>query len=533
MKTITNSKIIVLVSVFLMLFGNISFFSNVLDVYPLNMKNALFLLSIALVFGSVIVVLLSLVCYKYTIKPILIVVLLVSSAAAYFMDSYQVVINEDMIDNIIKTDMAESVDLLSFKQLLYILLLGVVPSIVVAKANIVSSGFKQAIISRVALLGLATLLAIGTILVFSSYYASFFREHKPLRYYANPTYLVYSVGKYLRGSIKIKDVELKITGLNAKIPESDTHRELIILVVGETARADHFSLNGYTRKTNPRLEKAEVISFANTWSCGTSTAVSVPCMFSIYNRSDYSKAKANETENVLDILQRAGVNVIWLDNNSDSKGVAARVPYDSYKKSDKNSICDIECRDEGMLTNLQSYIDTHPQGDIFIVLHQMGNHGPAYFKRYPPEFKKFTPTCETNQLENCTKAEIRNTYDNVILYTDYFLSKAIDLLKQNTNQFEAALFYISDHGESLGENGLYLHGLPYMFAPDAQKHVPMIMWFSDSFDMRREVNYTRLKEQTQNKYSHDNLFHTILGLMEIETEVYDPAMDIISHQDER
>ncbi len=303
----------------------------------------------------------------------------------------------------------------------------------------------------------------------------------------------------------------------------------MILVVGETARADHFSLNGYQRKTNPLLEKEDLISYSNVWSCGTSTAVSVPCMFSIYAKADYDKNKIRATDNVLDILQRAGVNVVWLDNNSDSKGVAVRIPYENYKTSNKNPVCDSECRDEGMLANLQSYINNHSRGgDIFIVLHQMGNHGPAYYKRYPKEFEKFIPVCQTNQLEQCTVEEINNSYDNAILYTDYFLSKTINLLKKNTAQFEAALIYMSDHGESLGENRLYLHGLPNFIAPDVQKHVPLILWFGDSFD-KDEVNVEKLIENLDKKYSHDNLFHTLLGLMGINTSVYKQQMDLIKH----
>lgn len=365
--------------------------------------------------------------------------------------------------------------------------------------------------------------------MFGNFYASFLREHKSLRPYANPTHYIYSLVKFVGNSFGYKSNQLKHIGLDARTASHDKDRELIILVVGETARADHFSLNGYKKKTNPYLESEQIISFDNIWSCGTDTIQSVPCMFAVYNHDDYNKTKAEATENLLDILQHAGVSVIWLDNNSDSKGVALRVPYESYKSADKNPLCDSECRDVGMLTRLQSYIDKHKQGDIFIVLHQMGNHGPSYYKRYPPQFENFRPACKTNQLENCTVEEINNAYDNAILYTDYFLSKAIELLKENSSQFEAALLYVSDHGESLGEYGLYLHGLPYVIAPDVQKHVPMIMWFSGSFN-NKEVNVRSLKDKIHDKFSHDNLFHTILGLFEIKTDVYNKALDIIDHK---
>jgi lipid A ethanolaminephosphotransferase len=519
-----------MVSIFLLLFGNSSFFLNVLEIYPLSIKNALFIFSLAIVFTCINSLLLALFCYKQTTKPVLIIILISSAAAAYFMDTYHIIIDDVMLDNIIQTNISESIDLLSFKLFLYLFLLGILPSIFIYKLKLVYSPLKKAIYSRIKLIGSAVFIMLVTMLIFSNYYASFIREHKPLRYYANPSYYIYSVGKYMGHFFKQTSIPFKPIGLDAHIAPFDKHRELIVFVVGETARADHFSLNGYNKKTNPYLEKADIISFKNIWSCGTSTAVSVPCMFSIYNRSEFNKTKANATENVLDILQKSGINVIWLDNNSDSKGVAVRVPYEDYKTNDKNPLCDAECRDEGMLDNLQDYIDKHPSGDIFIVLHQMGNHGPAYFKRYPPQFEKFKPTCQTNQLEDCSLEEINNTYDNAILYTDYFLSKVISLLNKNKNNFESALFYVSDHGESLGENNLYLHGMPYLFAPDNQIHVPLIMWFSDSFD-KGEIDLKNLKSKTDDKFSHDNIFHTILGLLEVKTTVYDKKMDMIEHLD--
>jgi lipid A ethanolaminephosphotransferase len=441
------------------------------------------------------------------------------------MDSYGVVIDDTMIDNLVKTDVAESLDLLSFKLVLYLFFFGILPSIYIYQAKInyqpftteLFSGFKRIIISL--------LIAIAVALPCSSFYASFIREHKPLRYYTNPTYYIYSAIKYINEQFKVDgDAPMAALGLDAHIPKSDTDRELIVLVVGETARADRFSLNGYGRKTNPYLEKEQVISFSEFYSCGTSTAVSVPCMFSHLPRSDFSNAKARQTENLLDVLKHAGVNVLWRDNNSDSKGVALRVDYQSFKDEQNNTICDEECRDVGMLVGLKEYIDQHKKGDVFIVLHQMGNHGPAYYKRYPKSFERFKPTCQTNQLEDCTVEEIGNTYDNVILYTDYFLSEVIKFLKLNSKEFETAMFYISDHGESLGENGLYLHGLPYMMAPDNQIHVPAVMWFGDGF----KVNEAQVASRRAEKYSHDNIFHTVLGFMEIETESYNKQLDILN-----
>jgi lipid A ethanolaminephosphotransferase len=247
-------------------------------------------------------------------------------------------------------------------------------------------------------------------------------------------------------------------------------------------------------------------------------------MFAIYNRDRFSGDKARNTENLLDVLQHAGVTVLWRDNNSDSKGVARRVPFEDFRSPDTNPVCDLECRDEGMLEGLQSFIDGHPSGDILVVLHPMGSHGPAYHKRYPADFRRFTPTCDTSQLDACSEEQIGNSYDNTLLYTDYFLSKVISLLRDNDEHFETAMIYASDHGESLGEGGLYLHGLPYFVAPEAQTHVPMVFWFGHRFDGAR---IEALRQLADRRYSHDNLFHTLLGLFEIETDVYQPNMDIL------
>ena len=478
--------------------------------------------------------LLSLFCYRYTLKPALITVLLLSAGAAYHMDTYNIIIDSAMIDNILKTDAGEVRDLLTAKLALYGFLLGVLPSILVLRAPVAHGSLLAELISRWRQVGVALGLIALVLLAFGSHYASFFREHKPLRMYANPAYFVYSLGKYAGEQFKHDgaDQPLRMIAEDAHIPASDEHRELIIMVVGEAARADRLSLNGYARETNPLLAREELISFTDFWSCGTSTAISVPCMFSNLGSAGYSKDKASAVETILDILQNTGVNVLWLDNNSDSKGVALRVPYESYKTRKRNTICDKgECRDEGMLLQLQSYIDAHSSGDIFVVLHQMGNHGPAYYKRYPAEFERFTPVCQSSQLDECSKEEIGNAYDNAILYTDYFLSRVIALLKDNELKFESAMLYVSDHGESLGVNGLYLHGMPNVIAPDEQRHVPVVIWVGDSFDMREDVGYAAAKAARHQRYTHDNLFHTLLGLMEVETSIYRPDMDLLRHED--
>lgn len=518
------NTVIVILSLFWASIANAAFFKHVVGVYTFSTSTAPFILSLWVLLVNVSIIVLTLLSWRPVQKFLWILLLMVTSFVAYFMDTYDIVVDGAMIENILQTNLSESLDLFSLELVAYVGALGLIPSFLIYAVSLENEKWKTAVISKAKLLGITLIVTVAVLGTFNKNYASFFREHKPLRYYANPSFYLYSMVHYVQKNLKHDYTGLTPIGLDAKIDETDGQRELIILVVGEAARWDHFSLNGYGRKTNPLLENEDIINFSNFTSCGTETAVSVPCMFSSFGRENYEKNKARHTENLIDILMRAGVNVLWRDNNSDSKGVALRAQYEDFKKPDKNTICDEgECRDEGMLVGLQEYIDAHPKGDIVIVLHQMGNHGPAYYKRYPKEFEKFTPVCRNNQLEKCSEQEIVNAYDNAILYTDYFLSKVIALLKKNDHAFETAMYYVSDHGESLGEMGLYLHGFPYAIAPETQKHVAAMMWFGK----RYAVDRVKLKQLAKMPQTHDSYFHTVLNMTEINSTVYNSRLDIL------
>lgn len=522
----TQSKLTLIISILYTSFYNLTFFKKTLEVYPLSSKNVFFIISIVIVLTCIINIILNILRFKIYFKPLMILLFFLSAMASYSIDKFGIIIDKTMFLNIANSDLKEIKELLNIKLIIYLLTLGFLPSLLLYKIKITYLSKKVELISRFKTLGFSFAIIIVLLFSFGKFYASFLRENKPLRYYTNPTYYIFSAGKYVSQLMSTSHDQIEPIGEDAKIPDIDIDRELIILVVGETVRFDRFSLNGYAKETNPLLQKEDVISFSNVESCGTSTAVSVPCMFSKFSRIDYSDAKGQKYENLLDLLHHTQkVSVLWRDNNSDSKGVAVRGEFQDYKSPDINTICDVECRDEGMLIGLEKYIKSKPTGDIFIVLHQMGNHGPAYYKRYPKEFEKFKPTCKTNALEKCSNQEISNAYDNAILYTDYFLSKVIKFLKNYSNQFETAMVYISDHGESLGENGVYLHGLPYFMAPAEQIKVPMIMWFGG--ELRKDLDFASLKKRTQNSYSHDNIFHTMLGIMEVESSDYDKNLDIL------
>ncbi|MGY0398345.1 MAG: phosphoethanolamine transferase [Ostreibacterium sp.] len=529
---VSVNKLIMISSLLFLLFYNFTFFHHVLNVYPLNGKNAGFLISLVLLLFLVNALGLSLLCYRLTVKPVLIILFIVSAVVAYFMDTYDVIIDDSMLQNAMSTDYAETADLLSIKLLIYVFLLGVLPPILVFKAKLKKQTLLTSVRSKFLIIFLLLLGIVAVVWPFGNYYASFIREHKIVRYYTNPIYYLDSTYKFIRGKTAEKNIVLKKIGEDATISKTNKDRKLVIFVLGETGRSDHFSLNGYKRNTNPLLSKEKnLISFPDFWSSGTSTAYSLPCMFSNVDTNDCNQKIERRRENLLDVLNYTHqVHILWRDNNSDSKGVALRVQYEDFKTSKNNPLCEgKECRDIGMLSGLQDYINQQKTGSVFIVLHQMGSHGPAYYKRYPKKFEKFTPVCRTNQLNSCSKEEINNAYDNSVLYTDYFISKVIKLLKINSQEFKTAMLYMSDHGESLGEDGIYLHGMPYFLAPKEQKHIPGLFWFGDG--MEKMIDSDKLREKSTQRFSHDNLFYVILGLFNLKTKAYNKDMDFIDYHD--
>lgn len=468
---------------------------------------------------------------KPLFKPVLMAILVVAAVVSFFMDTYGVVIDDSMIQNLMETDYNEATELFNVKLFLHIFFLGVLPAIWVYRTEIQYRPFLSEVLRRLLIIGIAALLLGGTIFTYYKDFSFVLRNNHSLRYLINPNYPVYSFVKYLKGSMQTEVVQVNALGVDAsqnKTWQVRGKKSIVVIVVGETARAENFALNGYPRATNPRLTQEDIINFPNTHSCGTATAASLPCMFSNLKQSHFSDSDAKQNENLLDVLAHAGVNVLWKDNNSGCKGVCQRVTTENTEILKIPGLCaDGECFDEVMLQGLQGYFDKLENNTV-IVLHQKGSHGPAYYKRHPERFKVFTPECTNDQVQDCPQADIINAYDNTILYTDYFLAEVIRLLKSNAGKYNTAMLYMSDHGESLGENGIYLHGLPYSFAPEEQKHIPFILWlsngFSDSFGLDAEC----IKRQRNAAYSHDNLFHSVLGMLDVKTSAYEADHDIFS-----
>jgi lipid A ethanolaminephosphotransferase len=473
----------------------------------------------------------ALVANRYTAKPLLTVLFMVSAAAGYYMDRYGVYFDRAMLRNVFATNAKESAELLSRDLGLYLLAFGVLPSAAVWWVRLKPRPLGRAVLVRVGWIAGAVLAGAASLVLVFADFASLMRNHREVRHLLTPGNLVAaSIGNAWGRTRHAGEPRLPV-GADAKLGpawKARTRPALFVLVVGETARAQNFALNGYGRATTPRLAGLDVINFPHAQACGTSTEVSLPCMFSPFGRRHYDEEKILSHESLLHVLARAGFKVLWRDNQSGCKGVCDGLPAEQLDHAHVDALCaEGQCLDEVLLQGIQGLArDTH--GNLFLVLHQLGSHGPAYFKRYPALFKRFTPACENEDLRRCTQAEIVNAYDNSLLYTDFFLARLIEFLDGAQATHDTAMLYVSDHGESLGETGLYLHGVPQSIAPDVQRHVPFVMWLSAAFQRDFRVGGRCMRERAGQPVSHDNLFHSLLGVLDVETAAYDPAMDLFA-----
>lgn len=494
-----------------------------------------FMLTIPLFFWAALTVIFNLLSWPYLTKPFFIILLMCSALVSYAGFNYGTIFDADMMTNIMQTDSSEASSYLSVYSVTWFVLLGILPSIFVASVSFQSESLLTLIAKKLLSITVAMVVIVAIAGVYYQDYASVGRNNSYLKKEIVPTQFVYSVGKYVKRTYFTTPVPYQTLGVDAQqspqaLNMAKIKPTLMVLVVGETARSQNYQLNGYPRQTNPFTAKLDVISYQGVRSCGTATAVSLPCMFSNLTHDNYDHDIANNQDNVIDILKRAGVAMVWEDDDGGDKGVAKHIEKQMMNRTRVDQTCDgSTCYDMVLLEDFAKNIDKQ-SGNRLLAMHLIGSHGPTYYKRYPQEMAEFQPDCPRADIENCTNEQIVNSYDNSIRYTDYVLSQIIERLTGLEDKYNTALIYLSDHGESLGEDGLYLHGAPYALAPDYQTTVPLIVWMSPGFKQSKHVNYDCLKQEAKksDRYSHDNLFHSLLGIMDVETQVYQPELDLFS-----
>ncbi|HFZ8994546.1 TPA: phosphoethanolamine transferase EptA [Citrobacter freundii] len=523
---------LLLVSFYIAICLNIAFYKQALRDLPLeSLHDVLVFVSMPLVAFSVINIILTLSSFLWLNRPLACLFILAGAAAQYFIMTYGIVIDRSMITNMLDTTPAETYALTTPQMVFTLGVTGILAAIIACWIRIKpGASALRSMAARGANILLSVVVIVLIAACFYKDYASLFRNNKELIKALSPSNSIVASWSWYKHE-RLANLPLVRIGEDAHrnpVMLKGKRHNLTILVVGETSRGDDFSLSGYPRQTNPLLAKDKVIYFPHTTSCGTATAVSVPCMFSGMPREHYNEELAHHQEGLLDIIQRAGINVLWNDNDGGCKGACDRVPHQNMTVLNLPGECiNGECYDEVLFHGLAEYIN-NLQGDGVIVLHTIGSHGPTYYNRTPPQLKQFSPTCDTNEIQTCSRQQLVNTYDNTVLYVDYIVDKAIKLLEAHEDKFTTSLVYLSDHGESLGENGIYLHGLPYSIAPDSQKHIPMLIWLSDDYQQRYQIDQQCLQERAgKENFSQDNLFSTMLGLTGVQTVNYRAADDIL------
>jgi lipid A ethanolaminephosphotransferase len=467
-------------------------------------------------------------------KPLWIAILVAAGVAQHFMLTYGVVMDTAMLANTMQTDPREVRDLLGWAFLGNVLLVAL-PALWIVAVPVRQTRWWPQLWKNAAWFALAVAVALAASFAMFSRLAPLVRNHMHLRYIVNPIAGFTSAAAVALGPMFRKSTALVPITAGAALGPSYAAAQkppLLVVVVGETARSDHFSLNGYARDTNPELAKAGVFSFRNVRSCGTDTRDSLPCMLSPLAKSDF-EGRRGEHENLLDLLQAVGLAVLWLENQSGCKDVCDRVPTQTtadLPRADAERICSGgECLDDALLVGLDARIAKLPEErrgkGVVLFLHQMGSHGPAYYKRSAAERKRFLPECTNTSLAQCDHDQLINAYDNTIVETDHVLAETIRWLQRRSADHATALVYMSDHGESLGELGIFLHGLPYRFAPEAQTRVPFIAWIGGELAARRRIDPACVGTRLDVPLSHDNLYHTVLGLVDVTTPTYAPALD--------
>ncbi len=484
----------------------------------LNLDTVLILITLSVVILVVTLILLTLLLLisQRLLKPVGIVMLIGNSVALYFIKTYQVVLDKTMMSNVMNTDVNEASSFFHPMLLLYIVLFGLIPS-----AVLLFRRYRQTTRLRLALLALLSLvLGVGWVYANASTWLWIDKNAKKLGGMILPW-------SYVINSIRYQTELLASSREQTPLPpariDSDT-RTVAVLVIGESARAANFSLYGYERSTNPMLREDGAVAMRNTQACSTYTTASVSCLLS---HDNHDTLFSGHYEPLPSYLQRSGADVIWRTRNWGEPPLKVAT-YEQDSEIKARCKGDSGCEgDEVLLSGLAERIQSSAANKIFVVLHQKGSHGPDYHTKYPDRFEVFKPVCETVELSKCSNEALVNAYDNSIVYTDYVLHRLIELLK-GLDGTDTVMMYISDHGESLGEHGLYLHGTPYTIAPDVQKQVPFIVWMSEGFASAKGISSALLKQQTE--HSQDNIFHSVLGALDVQSSVYDSSLDIFNTQ---
>jgi len=458
------------------------------------------------------------------------VTLLIASITGFYMSEFGVAIDPSIVRSVVETDTREAATLLSASFFVHVVLFGVLPALIVALVPLRAQPLPRELAGKLALI--VASIALPAAAIYGDYleFSFYAQAHRNVRLFMNPAYPFYATGQYVAELLQTNTAPANVepNDITRAAARTSPKPLALVLVLGETARADHWALNGYERDTNHYTSAYDVVNFPNVIACGTSTADSLPCIFSPLTKGEFSHVEAARHENLLALMKRLAIDVRWIDNSTGCKGLCDDSDFVSIAGDGDADLCDTHgCYDALLLRELDRALSAS-ETDTLIVLHERGSHGPTYHQNVPGDAKAFLPECTLDTFRDCDDQSLINAYDNTILYSDQVLGEIIEHLESLEPKFDTALLYVSDHGESLGENGIYLHGFPYVLAPASQIQVPMLFWASPDYYARNGIERGCVESRSSDTYSHDAIFHTVVGLAEAGGNAYRRDLDVLS-----
>lgn len=456
-------------------------------------------------------------------KGLMILLTLLGATSLVVWLYYGIAMTPDMVRNFLATDFHEASGYWSWSLALNFILITLPGLLLINRLR--SSRRPESKLKRLGICVVTLLCGVFVLFIQLQPFSALMRGDKSLRYLFATVNIVYSTSSTLLRDQNPEKAQKVIVDASPKAIFTSDKPTLFVVLIGETARSTNWQLASYEKPTNPELSKLNIINIPKVQACGTSTDVSLPCMLSRVGRRDYDRKRILTEESLPSLLKRAGFSVTWVDNQSGCKGTCDGVRV--TKPTPDPLYCHAGTCMDGVFNRSidEAFNALKTQSHAVLFLHMMGSHGPAYYKRSTESEKVFGKECTDPTFKSCSKESIRAAYDSSIRYTDRVVAELIRKL-QNKTDINTALIYLSDHGESLGENGLYLHGAPYYIAPDEQKIVPMVMWFSEPFKKNYTIDTRVIEENSHKPVTHDHLYHTILGLLNVRSSTYDSQWDL-------
>ena len=437
-------------------------------------------------------------------RVLLAILALINATAVYFILTYHVMIDATTIENVFNTRYSEASGFFSWGLWLFIAGVGLLPAFYCLLQPVVMGKARQLAVycgSALAVVLVMALVNVNQTLWISQHDTELGGLLQPWSYVVNTCRVVSSYHDEQAEEIKLPDGTI-----------GDHEKAVVVLVIGESARKANFQLYGYGRNTNPRLSRQERLKVYQATSCATYTTAGSKAILEPKNSGDLYELLPN-------YAFRTGVDVVWRTSNWGEPPIHIDEYVTDTDLSTQYPDADKD-HDGILLAGLRERIESSQKDKVLIVLHTSTSHGPRYADKYPKEFEVFKPVAKNIEEGEKNIGMLVNAYDNTILYTDFLVDSLISTLR-SLSEWHSAMIFISDHGESLGENKVFMHGLPMKLAPKVQYEIPFLVWTSENF--RR---YKRTPEELPEVLEQHYIFHSVLNLLSIHSPAYNKDFDL-------